>query len=245
MDADPRKHGRAAALGNQQQLIWPPPCRLLRAQLIGQLEVEELFQILRLETSPPSLIQSPTLSCVSRQAEVRRRAQYRTPPSEYYSDRAKHTGSRKTATSDAIRRSAASWPDRRRRSPARADRRPNATNSAAHIAGEPTNSRQAAPLSPGARGHSSPGPPGQEIPFNCQLANLGIKLRRLALMLLLAKSARTGPEKARHVVENLLLPAIDLVRVNAVPLRQLRHRRYLAQRLQRNFGLECGIKLLA
>jgi hypothetical protein len=40
-------------------------------------------------------------------------------------------------------------------------------------------------------------------------------LRRLALMLLLAipQSARATREEARHVVENLLLPAIDLVRV--------------------------------
>src|ERR1039458_5643775 len=123
--------------------------------------------------------------------------------------------SRKSASSDATRRSAASWPDRRRRWPARDDRRPNAPDSAAHIAGQPTKSRQAARPSPSARGHSSPGPPGQEIPFNRQLANLGIKLRRLALMLLLAipQSARTAREKARHVVENLLLPAIDLVRV--------------------------------
>src|SRR5450755_4437066 len=83
--------------------------------------------------------------------------------------------------------------------------------------------------------------PGQEIPFNRQLANLGIKLRRLALVLLLAipQSARAARKKGRHVVENLLLPAIDLVRMNAVPLCQLRHRRYLAQCLQGNLGLEC------
>src|SRR6478609_11809649 len=147
------------------------------------------------------------------------------------------------ATSDAIRRSAASRPDQ----PARGERRPNAPDSAAHIAGEPTNSRLAARPSPCARGHSSPGPPGQEIPFNRQLANLGIKLCRLALMLFLAipQGARAAREQARQVVENLLLPAIDLVRVNAVPLRQLRHRRDLAQCLQSNLGLECGIKLLA
>jgi hypothetical protein len=52
------------------------------------------------------------------------------------------------------------------------------------------------------------------------------------LLLAIHQSARAAREKARHVVENLLLPAIDLVRVNAVPLRQLRHRRYFAQRLQ-------------
>src|SRR5258708_5705586 len=143
-------------------------------------------------------------------------------------------------------RSGASMAECRRGCPPRGDRRPNAPESAAHIAGEPTNCRQAARPSPCARECSSPGPPGQEIPFNRQLANLGIKLRRLALVLLaIPQSARAAREKAGHVVENLLLPAIDLVRVNAVPLRQLRHRRYLAQCLQGNSGLECGIKLLA
>jgi hypothetical protein len=65
------------------------------------------------------------------------------------------------------------------------------------------------------------------------------------MLLAIPQSAPAPREKARHVVENLLLPAINLVRVNAVPLRQLRHRRHLAQRLQGNSGLECGIKLLA
>src|SRR5258708_25377928 len=144
-------------------------------------------------------------------------------------------------------RSGASMAECRRGCPPRGDRRPNAPESAAHIAGEPTNSRQAARPSPCARECSSPGPPGQEIPFNRQLANLGIKLRRLALVFLLAipQSARAAREKARHVVQNLLLPPLDLVRVNAVPLRQLRHRRYLAHGLQGYSGLECGIKLLA
>src|SRR5450755_811331 len=133
------------------------------------------------------------------------------------------------------------------RSSAPDDRRPSAPDSAAYIAGEPTNSRQAVRPSPCARGHSSPGPPGQEIPFNRQLANLGIKLRRLALVLLLAipQGARTAREKARHVVQNQLLPAIDLVRVDPVPLRQFRHRRDVAQGLQGNLGLECRIELIA
>jgi len=58
------------------------------------------------------------------------------------------------------------------------------------------------------------------------------------LLLAIPESARAGREKARHVVEDLLLPAIDLVRANAVPLRQLRHRRYLVQGVQSNFGFE-------
>jgi len=41
------------------------------------------------------------------------------------------------------------------------------------------------------------------------------------LLLAIPQGARPAREKARHVVENLLLPAIDLVRVNAVPLRSL------------------------
>src|SRR5450755_1803155 len=95
------------------------------------------------------------------------------------------------------------------RSSAPDDRRPSAPDSAAHIAGEPTDSRQAVRPSPCARGHSSPGPLGQEIPFNRQLADLGIKLRRLALVLLLAvpQSARARRKQARQVVQNLLLPA--------------------------------------
>ena len=60
-------------------------------------------------------------------------------------------------------------------------------------------------------------------------------------------SPKTLAPRAKRLAtfSNLLLPAIDLVRVNAVPLRQLRHRRYLSQCLQGNSGLECGIKLLA
>jgi hypothetical protein len=52
-------------------------------------------------------------------------------------------------------------------------------------------------------------------------------------------------KRLARVIENPLLPAIDLVRVNAVPLRQLRRRRDLAQGLQGNLGLERGIKLLS
>src|SRR5258708_15677474 len=105
-------------------------------------------------------------------------------------------------------RSGASMAECRRGCPPRGDRRPNAPDSAAHIAGEPINSRQAARPSPCAREYSSPGPPGQEIPFNRQLANLGIKLRRLALALLLAlpPSARAAREKARPVVPELPPP---------------------------------------
>ena len=67
----------------------------------------------------------------------------------------------------------------------------------------------------------------------------------LAFMLLvIPQSARAARKKARQIVENLLLPAINLVRVNAVPLRQLRHRRYLAQCLQAILALNAASNFL-
>jgi hypothetical protein len=67
-------------------------------------------------------------------------------------------------------------------------------------------------------------------------------LGRLALALLLAvtQATRAARKQARHVVENLLLPSINLVRMNPVPLGQLRHCRVLAQRLQRDLRLTWG-----
>src|SRR5208337_5553686 len=52
--------------------------------------------------------------------------------------------------------------------------------------------------------------------------SLGVKLGRLALALLpaIARTARPAREQARRVVENLLLPGVNLVRMHPVPLRQ-------------------------
>ena len=96
------------------------------------------------------------------------------------------------------------------------------------------------------RARSSPWPPGQEIPFDRQLADLGVELGRLALALLLAipRTARPSREQARRIVENLLLPGINLVRMHPVSLRQFRNRRILAQRLNRNLRLERRINFL-
>ena len=79
------------------------------------------------------------------------------------------------------------------------------------------------------------------------MADLGVKLGRLALALLLAipRTARPSGEQDCRIVENLLLPGINLVRMHPVPLRQFRNRRILAQRLKRNLRLERRIKLLA
>ncbi|MGD1038135.1 MAG: hypothetical protein ABR878_13355 [Roseiarcus sp.] len=78
-------------------------------------------------------------------------------------------------------------------------------------------------------------------------ADLGVELGRLTLALLLAvaRTTRASREQARNVVEDLLLPGINLVRVSAAPLRQLRRRRILAQRLHGSLRLKRRIKLLA
>src|SRR5512144_2184482 len=45
------------------------------------------------------------------------------------------------------------------------------------------------------------------------------------------------------MVEELLLPAIDLIGMDAVPSRQLRYRRLFAHRLQSDPSFECRIEL--
>src|SRR5208337_3646870 len=131
---------------------------------------------------------------------------------------------------DAIRRCGASKPDRRSTPQALAGRRLNATGREARIGGARKHPCPDVRPSPGAPARSSTWPPGQEIPLYRQLANLGVKLGRLtlALLLLIARGARAAREQARDVVQNLLLPGIDLVRMHAVPLRKLGNRRFLA-----------------
>jgi len=67
----------------------------------------------------------------------------------------------------------------------------------------------------------------------------------LALLLALDRRADAPREKARHVVDDLLLPCVYLVRVHAVPLGQFRNRHVLPKRLQRDLRLERRIELLA
>src|SRR5271165_3780994 len=45
-------------------------------------------------------------------------------------------------------------------------------------------------------------------------------------------------ERARRLILELLLPGVNLVRMDLVPLRQVRDRRLLPQRLQRNLRLQ-------
>src|SRR6202451_1528878 len=151
------------------------------------------------------------------------------------------------AVPDAVRRSGASGPDRPPPPRDGGGRPPSAPRSAARIAGEPINSRLFGPPSPVSLARSSTWPLHQEIPFYRQLADLGVELARLPLTLLLAigGSADAPREQARDVVQHLLLPRINLVRMHAVALGQLRNRRVLPQRLQRHLRLERCIKLLA
>src|SRR5271154_5593956 len=115
------------------------------------------------------------------------------------------------------------------------------------IAGEPTGPNRLARLSLVYLACSSTRPLGQEILLDRQLTYLGVELARLpfARLLALARGAGAACEQARHILHGLLLPAINLVRMHAVPLGQLRNRHALAQRFQRNLRLERRIKLLA
>lgn len=76
---------------------------------------------------------------------------------------------------------------------------------------------------------SSPWPLGQEIPFNRQLADLGVETGLFALSLFLApiRHDRAARKKARGIIENELLPGVNLVRMNPVPLGQLSNCRVL------------------
>ena len=75
-------------------------------------------------------------------------------------------------------------------------------------------------------------PHGASLPVGRSVSESGrpetggypLKLGRLTLALLLAipRSPRPACEQARDIVENLLLPGINLVRMHPVPLRQLR-----------------------
>ena len=94
-----------------------------------------------------------------------------------------------------------------------AGRPPSAPPPAAHTGGARTG--RPSPDRPGRDGRagSSPWPLGQEIPFHRQLADLGVKLGLFALArpVALVGHRRPAREKARHVVENQLLPSVDLV----------------------------------
>src|SRR5512144_3098023 len=148
--------------------------------------------------------------------------------------------SRRTAPPDRTRRAGASTPDPPAQAWAPGDKCRPAPPQEAHIAGAPTRQRARGRSWPGGPAGSFAGPPGQKIPLHSQPANLRVQLR-LAITTVVPHRRRT--KNRRGLVETLLLPAVDLIGMDAVPGRQLRYRRLFAHRLQSHPGLECRIEL--
>ena len=73
-----------------------------------------------------------------------------------------------------------------------------------------------------------------------------MELDRLGFAFLAVRSRTGGTagKQALGIVEQLLLPALNLVGVQAMPLGQFRHRRILANSLQSHLRLQGCIKLL-
>ncbi len=67
--------------------------------------------------------------------------------------------------------------------------------------------------------------PGQRIPLNDQLPDLGVQLLDLAVLARLRVLARTPIKGPRRLFLQLLLPRINLVRMDLVALRQIGHAR--------------------
>ena len=74
-------------------------------------------------------------------------------------------------------------------------------------------------------------------------ADLGVQLLDLALAACLGIVANPGVKRPRRLLQQLLLPGVDLVRVDLVALRQVRHRRLLPQRLQGDLRLQPRVDL--
>jgi hypothetical protein len=68
-------------------------------------------------------------------------------------------------------------------------------------------------------------------------------VQALDLPLAVRRSSAAGVECLRRLVLKLLLPRVDLVGMNLIALRQIGHRRLLAQRLQRNLRLQRRVDL--
>src|SRR5208337_5692064 len=86
-------------------------------------------------------------------------------------------------------------------------------------------------------------PPGEKIVLDRQLANLGVKLLDLARRRRLRLRANLRIKRPRRMVQQLLLPGVNLVGMNLMALRQVGYRRLFAQRLQRNLRLQRRVNL--
>ena len=86
-------------------------------------------------------------------------------------------------------------------------------------------------------------PLGEKIVLNRQLADLGVKLLKRARRRGFRVHADPRIERAPRVVQQLLLPRLDLVRMNLMALRQVGYRHLLPQRLQRDLRLQRRVNL--
>src|SRR5271163_5019310 len=118
---------------------------------------------------------------------------------------------------DAVRRCGASPPDRPPRRRAWGGRPPSAPRPQARIGDAPTGPCQAVRPSLFDRARSSPWPPGQEIPFDRQLADLGVELGRLALALLLAISGTVASSRSASTAIFALNAASNFLRDFVIP----------------------------
>src|SRR5439155_3316565 len=117
-------------------------------------------------------------------------------------------------------------------------RRPIAPRRASRIVGARTNwdDRDRAWLDGSTRSFAEP--LGEKIVLDRQLPDLGVKLLDLTRRRGVGVSRDPRIERPRRKILQLLLPGVNLVRVNLITLRQVIHRRLLAQRLQRNLRLQ-------
>jgi hypothetical protein len=76
-----------------------------------------------------------------------------------------------------------------------------------------------------------------KIALHGQLPDLGVQLLDLALPLRLGVRAEARVERPARVLEQLLLPGVDLVRMNLVLPRQIGGGRFLTDRGERNLRL--------
>ena len=83
----------------------------------------------------------------------------------------------------------------------------------------------------------------EKIVLDRQLADLGVKLLNLARRRCFRVHADPRIERAPRVVQQLLLPRVDLVRMNLMALRQVGYRHLLPQRLQRDLRLQRRVNL--
>src|SRR5439155_23038289 len=117
---------------------------------------------------------------------------------------------------ETARRCGASAPDPSHPRSGRAGKPRSGPGSAGRIAGAPTapgGCDRAALCGPA---RSSSGPPGQKISLDRELADLGVELRLLLGGALLRLEPDPGIEHPGSVLEQLLLPGVDLVRVHLV-----------------------------